>query len=127
MTDQSMDDIPVALLTKGSHPDLRVDEMPRVEAEVYNPTTDDRPKRDYGPREYRSLTALRQGKVLDLDGILLVKADGEIEPGDLYIAERNTGPNLLEAQRIDTENGYIVPTSRDYPFDLSECVKVKEA
>ncbi len=48
-------------------------------------------------REYRTLNALRRGEVIDIEGIELKMDDGEIKPGDLYVAERNTGPKLLTA------------------------------
>lgn len=83
-------------------------------------------------REYRTIKALRAGEVIDLDGIKLIMDAGEIKPGDLYIAERNTGPKLLTAREIVMlECGccvdYIHPTSPDYSFNGYECVKVREA
>lgn len=88
-------------------------------------------------REYKSIRALRKGEVLDLEGLKFridLDAEGyekEIQAGDLYIAERNTGPQLLTAERIVKEDsmcgGYIIPTTNNYPYDLHECVKVVEA
>jgi hypothetical protein len=88
-------------------------------------------------REYKSIRALRNGEVLDLEGLRFrmdVDDKGnekEILPGDLYIAERNTGPQLLTADRIVKEEsicgGYVIPTTLNYPYDLPECVKVIEA
>lgn len=90
-------------------------------------------------REYRTIRALRRGEVVDLGGIKFkmdVDENGkekEIRKGDLYIAERNTGPKLLEAAEVvgpgEGPNGYggwINPTSNDYNFDTWECVKVVE-
>lgn len=77
-------------------------------------------------REYKTLTALRHGEVVNLEGLLLKQDSGQINVGDLYIAERNTGPHLLTAARID-ERGWICPTTEDYCFDVFECVKVCEA
>ena len=86
-------------------------------------------------REYKSLTILYDGNVLYLDGLRLVKDEGEIKVGDLYIAERNTGPKLLTAKEIVPFNspdhsgygGWIIPTNHlEYSYDLHECVKVKE-
>ncbi len=74
-----------------------------------------------------SLKKLRAGKVLNLDGILLKMDEDEIREGDLYVAERNTGPKLLVAKKVDRDRGWIEPTSTDYSFDLHECVKVCEA
>jgi len=78
-------------------------------------------------REYASLKKLRAGEILDLDGILLKMDEGEIREGDLYVAERNTGPKLLTAKKVNHDRGWIEPTSNDYSFDLGECVKVCEA
>lgn len=50
--------------------------------------------------------------------------DDEIIPGDLYLAERNQGVKLLEAKEI--KDGYIVPTTLAYCYDIFECCKVKE-
>lgn len=76
--------------------------------------------------DYSTLKKLRNGEVVDLDGILFKMDEGEIELGDLYIAERNSGPKFLEAKEIDVERGYIIPTTPDYVFSFSECVKVCE-
>lgn len=78
-------------------------------------------------REYATLKKLRAGETIDFEGILLKMDEGEIEPGDLYVAERNTGPHLLTARVVDTQSGCIVPTDHAYPFNLHECVKVCEA
>ena len=90
-------------------------------------------------REYRTIRALRSGEVVDLGGIKFkVDVDekgeeGKIHQGDLYIAERNTGPKLLEAAKVvglgEGPNGYggwIQATSDDYSYDTGECVKVVE-
>ena len=83
--------------------------------------------------ERKTVRALRRGEVIDLEGIklkMVVGSDGqeeEIKLGDLYIAERFTGPKLLTAKKIMTEHGFIVPTCDAYPYDTPECVKVCEA
>ncbi|OGZ99474.1 MAG: hypothetical protein A3A28_01875 [Candidatus Sungbacteria bacterium RIFCSPLOWO2_01_FULL_47_32] len=84
-----------------------------------------------GPgREYRTISALASGEVVILDGISLKMDEGEIESGDLYVAERNTGPKLLTARAITRDNsfcgGIVFPTTLDYAFDFCECVKVRE-
>lgn len=84
-------------------------------------------------REYRTIKALRRGEIVDLGGIKFkidVDESGEekeIQPGDLYVAERNTGPHLLTARKVNLESGCIFSTCGAYPFDLPECVKVQEA
>lgn len=82
-------------------------------------------------REYTTITALRRGETIDFDGIELkmdVDENGkekEIKVGDLYVAERNTGPKLLTAANIDHRQ-WIKPTTNDYSYDTWECVKVVE-
>ena len=79
-------------------------------------------------REYSTLKALRRGEIVDLGGIFVEMDEGEIQPGDLYIAERNTGPKLLIAREINLETGCVFPTEfGQYAFDIYECVKVREA
>ena len=83
-------------------------------------------------REYRTLTALRRGEVIDIEGLKLEMDEGEIKAGDLYIGERNTGPHFLTAKEVVmTDDGccisYIHATTPDYSYDGYECVKVREA
>lgn len=79
-------------------------------------------------REYNTIRALRRGEVVDLDGLRLVQdGDGDVGPGDLYVAERNTGPKLLTCERVHEEGGWVVARENAYSFDTHECVKVKEA
>lgn len=82
--------------------------------------------------KYETIKALREGKIIDLDGIRLTMAEGTIKRGDLYVAESNTGPRLLTAREVVmTEDGrfinYIHATTPDYSFDGAVCVKVREA
>lgn len=86
--------------------------------------------------EYRTIRALREGKTIELEGLRFLMARDEngeeaaIQPGDLYIAERNTGPQLLIAKQIARpENGslaYVIAAEVAYPYDLRECVKIVE-
>lgn len=75
-----------------------------------------------------TIAALRNGEVVDLEGLkLIIDGDGYgIGHGDIYVAERNSGPKLLTCERHDHTNGWIVPRENDYPYDTWECVKVKE-
>ncbi len=50
-------------------------------------------------------------------------SDDPIQPGDLYLAERNTGPKLLTCRSVNTR-GWIVPVENAYCFDTWECAKV---
>ena len=77
-------------------------------------------------REYKTLRALRSGEVVDLAGLRFKMIPGKLEPGDLYIAERNTGPQLLTVKKVADYDYIVFPTCNGYAFDLSECVKVEE-
>lgn len=85
-------------------------------------------------REYRALKALREGKAVSIKGVLFkATEEEEIKPGDIYIAERNTGPRLLTAKRIvgpgegpDGFGGWI--DAKEFPaynYDIWECVRVR--
>ena len=84
-------------------------------------------------RAYATLKKLLSGEVIDFEGIMLKRAEGEIKQGDLYIAERNTGPKLLTAREIVMAAcgccvSHIHPVDFPaYSFDGGECVKVCEA
>ena len=55
----------------------------------------------------------------------LVTSDEPIQPGDMYLAERNTGPHLLTCSSV-SERQYIVPVEMAYCFDTWECIKIVE-
>lgn len=59
---------------------------------------------------------------------VIVKWGEPIHPGDLYLAQYNTGPHLLICKEANTESGFIVPTTcpQDYAYDTCDCVKVIE-
>ena len=73
-----------------------------------------------------TLSRLRMGEVVNFEGINLRKVDAPIRPGDLYIAERNTGPKLLTCCVNNQEESWISSTTWDYPYDTWECVRVEE-
>ena len=53
--------------------------------------------------------------------------DEPIQPGDLYLAGRNTGIKLLTCKIVEPyPRDWIVPTTMDYSFDTRECKKVRE-
>lgn len=78
---------------------------------------------------YPTLNALEQGLPVQVDGMLLKKAEGPIGVGDFYVGERNTGPHLLIARLVRPigQGGYVVPESNHYAYNIWECVKVEEA
>lgn len=76
---------------------------------------------------HETLDKLRRGEIVNIDGIdLIMDGDGTVLPGDLYIGARNT-VRLLTCEAIDEWKGLVWPTTTDYPFNIGECVKVREA
>lgn len=77
-------------------------------------------------REYRTLKALRAGETVEVEGFLLRMATGgEVSVGDFYVAERNTGPKFLIANKVHPE-GWVEPESPvAYSYDLWECCRVE--
>ena len=73
-----------------------------------------------------SLCILSRGGVLNLEGIFLEMDSGPLEPGDLYVAEKNQGPKLLTVKSVNWDCGFVVPTTNDYCYNTIDCVKVRE-
>ena len=77
--------------------------------------------------DYSTLKELRAGRIVQVGGKLYkMDDDGEVKQGDWYIAERNTGPELLQAKTIFPENGrpLILPEQIAYGYNTHECIKV---
>lgn len=62
-------------------------------------------------------------------GLGFISSSDSIQPGDTYLAERNTGPKLLTCLKVMKndfgEPSYIVPKEVAYCFDVWECVKIE--
>lgn len=74
-----------------------------------------------------TVARLKAGKIVEIEGIRFKQVEGELKPGDMYIAERNTGPKLLTVREVNKEGNWVEATTDDYSFDTWECVKVCEA
>lgn len=49
-----------------------------------------------------------------------------LEPGDSYLAQRNSGLKLLTVKRVDVDKiGCVFPQEMAYPYDLHECFKIE--
>ncbi|MES3005281.1 MAG: hypothetical protein V4690_04255 [Patescibacteria group bacterium] len=81
-----------------------------------------------------TLNRLLSGNPVEFEGIKVfpvknsegkVTTGESLNPGDVYIAERNGPPLLLTAQRIDFSAGIVLPDCKQYPFNFDECVKVR--
>lgn len=79
------------------------------------------------PNRTRSETwnTLKQGQSAAFEGMTLVPAEGQIRPGDTYVAERNTGLQLLTCKRVISDKNFIIPTENAYCFDIWECIPVE--
>lgn len=77
---------------------------------------------------YKKLHDLRDGNIIDFEGVELKMVPGkergsDLEPGDLYYACRNT-EQLLTVHLVDFDGGWVVPVEVAYSFDFGECVGV---
>ena len=71
-----------------------------------------------------TINALARGETIELNGSYFkMDGNGQVEVGDSYIAERNTGPELLQAEEVHAD-GWIRPTTMRYSYDIWECTKV---
>lgn len=52
----------------------------------------------------------------------------DLQPGDMYIARRNTGWQLAKCKRVVKEDGYVMPDPpcSIYHYDCYECYKVAQ-
>ena len=78
--------------------------------------------------EYGKLQLAQDGEIVVIDGITLKKLNKDprdLAPGDFYVAERNTGWQLLEVRANDLELGCIYPVENAYAYDTRECVPVE--
>jgi hypothetical protein len=51
-------------------------------------------------------------------------SDHPIQPGDTYLAERNTGPKLLTCLSV-SDYGWVVATDiMEYSYNTRDCIKV---
>lgn len=66
--------------------------------------------------------ALEKGEI---EGVPFRLLEGDIEPGDTYIAERNVGLRLLTCASNNREGGWINPVEMAYPYDTGECIKIE--
>lgn len=49
----------------------------------------------------------------------------DIEPGDTYLAERNSGVKLFTCKSHNRDENWIVPVEDGYLYDTWECVRIK--
>lgn len=56
---------------------------------------------------------------------LFLKWGEPIRPGQMYLAQRNTGVKLLECKDL-SDKAFVIPAENEYSFDFNECVLVEE-
>lgn len=64
------------------------------------------------------------GYIIEVEGIKLEVENEPPKEGEMYVAQRNTGPHLLTAKKVDMKNRWVVPVEKAYVFDLHECKRV---
>ena len=88
----------------------------------------DRCKKAFSPYLRQTLWFCNQCKdkneILFEGTLIKIDLEGEIEPGDIYLARRNTKWKLLTCKENNKVNGFIVPVENAYIFDTHECFKV---
>lgn len=62
---------------------------------------------------------------LDVDGVLMLVSHAPINPGDLYVAKRNTGWHILTCRETDMNLRCVFPVEPEYPYDLPECLRIE--
>jgi hypothetical protein len=62
--------------------------------------------------------------IIVIEGLKLEIADRPPIDGEMYVAERNVGKQLLTAKFVDNVNRWVVPIERAYVYNLSECKAV---
>lgn len=78
--------------------------------------------------EYGKLCLAQSGEIIEIGGFVLKKLGKDpkdLEPGDLYVAERNIGWQLLEVRDNDLDVGCIYPVEIAYAYDTHECIPVE--
>lgn len=65
-------------------------------------------------------------QIVEVDGLLLEISNEPPKDGEMYIAKRNVGYELLTAKFVDEINRYIVPKEfpNAYVYNICECKKV---
>lgn len=76
--------------------------------------------------QYDCRNALLRGEIVEINGKSYRRIDGDIENGDLYFAERNTGPKILTARNVNRDQSWIVPNEPGYVYDIHECIRIEE-
>jgi len=62
--------------------------------------------------------------IVEVEGVKLEVENKPPSEGELYVAERNMGKQLLTAKQVDYTNGWIVPVEKAYLYDIWECKRV---
>lgn len=62
--------------------------------------------------------------IIEVEGIKLEIADRPPVNGEMYVAERNVGKQLLTAKFVDEVNKWVIPIENAYLYDICECKAV---
>lgn len=61
----------------------------------------------------------------EFEGVSFTVLDKELEPGDSYLAQRNTGVKLLTVKKNVKDLAFIVPVEMSYSYDTGECIPIQ--
>lgn len=62
--------------------------------------------------------------IVEVEGVKMEIVDRPPINGEMYVAERNIGKQLLTAKFVDNINRWVVPVEKAYLYDLCECKAV---
>lgn len=62
--------------------------------------------------------------IVEVEGIKLEIANRPPINGEMYVAERNIGKQLLTAKFADEVNRWVIPFEKAYVYNLCECKAV---
>jgi len=62
--------------------------------------------------------------IVEIEGVSFEIENKPPKNGEMYIAERNVGKQLLTAKEVDTVNRWIIPVENAYVYNICECKRV---
>jgi len=62
--------------------------------------------------------------IVEIEGVRLEIENKPPRDGEMYVAERNVGKQILTAKSVDYVNRWVIPIEKAYVYDLGECKRV---
>lgn len=79
----------------------------------------DNAKRQFANEPYFDFKVMME--VEEFEGIPFKRIEREVQDGDTYLVVGNLETKLLTAEKVDHENGWVVPVEVGYPFNINRC------